>query len=102
MIGKAFSLFCAVVVLCAARTEADGPKIERNLKKEPAYVGKPRYLLLSFGPEARTCIWCVLDIDGRRLYVDRNQNGDITEPGKRFVLGTNSPIQVGDIRDDDG
>jgi hypothetical protein len=36
---------------------------------------------LVFGPEARTRVWLVQD--GDTLYVDRNGNGDLTEPGKK-------------------
>jgi hypothetical protein len=38
--------------------------------------------LLVFGPEAKVRIWLVLD--GDALYVDRNGNGDLTEPGNRI------------------
>jgi hypothetical protein len=34
-----------------------------------------------FGPEARTRVWLVQD--GETLYVDRNVNGDLTEPGQK-------------------
>jgi hypothetical protein len=54
------------------------------LVREPAYQTKaPRYALLVLGPEARTRVWLVLD--GTTLYVDRNGNGDLTEPGKKVV-----------------
>ncbi|HEY7329344.1 MAG TPA: hypothetical protein VH592_17010 [Gemmataceae bacterium] len=56
---------------------ADLTKIDRSLKKEPAYKGKPRYGLLVFGREAKTRVW--LAIDGDTLYVDRNGNGDLTD-----------------------
>lgn len=63
---------------------ADLTKIERTLRKEPAYQSKtPRYCLLVFGPEATTRIWLVLD--GKTLYVDRNGNGDLTEDGEKFA-----------------
>jgi hypothetical protein len=60
---------------------ADLSRIERTLAREPAYRLKPRYCLLVFGPEAKTRIWLVQD--GDTLYVDRNGNGDLTEPGKK-------------------
>jgi hypothetical protein len=59
-------------------------KIDRTIAKEPGYQGKPKYCLLVFGPEAKTCVWLVLA--GDTLYVDRNGNGDLTETGKRFPL----------------
>ena len=62
---------------------ADLTKIERTLTKEPVYQSKtPKYCLLVFGAEARVRVWVVLD--GDVMYLDRNGNGDLTEPGKRF------------------
>jgi RNA polymerase sigma factor (sigma-70 family) len=58
-------------------------KIGRAALKEPAYAGKPRYGLLVLGPKAETRVWLV--IDGDVLYVDRNGNGDLTEPGERVA-----------------
>src|SRR5262249_36563246 len=43
----------------------------------------PRYCMLVFGPEARTRVWLV--VDGDVLYVDRNGNGDLTEPADRIA-----------------
>src|SRR5262245_48392312 len=78
--------------------------IDRSLAKEPAYQTKlPKYCLLVFGPEAKTRVWLVLD--GKDLYIDRNGNGDLTDPGER-VHGTASgrwhDFQAGTIRDADG
>src|SRR4051812_38033338 len=50
-------------------------KIDRTIKKEPAYAGKPKYCLLVFGPEAKTRVWLI--IDGDTLYVDRE--GDVAK-----------------------
>jgi hypothetical protein len=61
---------------------ADLGKVDRTLKKEPAYKGQPKYCLLVFGPEARARVWLVLD--GTTLYVDKNGNGDLTDPGECF------------------
>jgi hypothetical protein len=61
---------------------ADLGKVDRTLKKEPAYKGKPLYGLLVFGPQASTRVWVVLD--GTDLYVDRNGDGDLTGPGERL------------------
>jgi hypothetical protein len=62
---------------------ADLSEVDRTIKKEPAYKGKPKYCLLVFGPEAKTKVWLVLD--GDTLYVDRNGNGDLTEAGERIA-----------------
>jgi hypothetical protein len=66
----------------ALANAADLSKVDRTIKKEPAYKGKPKYCLLVFGPEAKTRVWVVLD--GTTLYVDTNGNGDLTDPGERF------------------
>jgi hypothetical protein len=57
----------------------DLTKIERTIAKEPAYAGKPKYCLLVFGSEAKMRIW--LALDGDKLYVDKNGNGDLTDDG---------------------
>jgi hypothetical protein len=66
---------------------ADLGKIERTIQKAPVYKTKtPRYGLLVFGPEAADRAWLVFD--GDTLYVDRNGNGDLTEPGKKVAAKT--------------
>jgi hypothetical protein len=62
---------------------ADLSKVDRTIKKEPAYNGKPRYCLLVFGPKADPRVWLVLD--GDTLHVDRNGNGDLTEAGEKVA-----------------
>jgi hypothetical protein len=84
---------------------ADLSRINRVIAKEPAYHSKPHYCLLVFGPKATTRVWLVQD--GDTLYVDRNGNGDLTEPGKR--IASEKPqegadegefgFNIGDIRD---
>jgi hypothetical protein len=61
----------------------DPPRPDRRLTKEPVYQAAPKYYLLAFGPGAKTSVWLVFD--GTTLYVDRNANGDLTEPGERFT-----------------
>ena len=62
----------------------DLSKIERRLVKEPVYKsGSPRYALLVIGPEAKDRVWVVKD--GDTLYVDRNGNGDLTDPGEKIA-----------------
>jgi hypothetical protein len=64
-----------------AASAADLTRVDRTIAKEPSYATKaPRYLLLAFGPDAADRVWLVLDAD--TLYVDRNGNGDLTEPGE--------------------
>ncbi len=78
---------CLVLVLLLAAGgpawAADLAKVDRTLKKEPKYAGPPRYCLLVFGAEAKHRVWLVQD--GDTLYVDRNGNGDLTEPDKKVA-----------------
>lgn len=76
----------AYLILCALPAPAaDLAKIERAIGKEPKYQGKPTYCLAVFGPEAKHRVWLV--VDGTTLYVDRNGNGDLTDPDDRVVPG---------------
>jgi hypothetical protein len=62
----------------------DLTKIDRSILKEPAYRTRaPKYGLLVFGHGGKDRVWLVLD--GDILYVDRNGNGDLTEPGKKVA-----------------
>src|SRR5262245_35396344 len=75
----AFAVGC-LVVGSNGTYAADLTKIERDLRKTPAFKSKePRYCLLVFGPAADYRVWLVLD--GDTLLVDRNGNGDLTEAG---------------------
>jgi len=84
----------AVGALLAAEARAESPngvpeaksalnRIEKKLVKEPAYEAKPQYALLALGPEAKRLVWLVED--GKRLFVDRNGNGDLTDDGPATV-----------------
>ena len=76
-------LLGALLLWPALVNAADLGKVDRAIKKEPVYKGKPKYCLLAFGPEAKAKVWLVLD--GDTLFVDRNGNGDLTEPGKAVL-----------------
>jgi hypothetical protein len=79
-----FVLALAVGWLAAASAFAEPPAIDRTIGKEPAYRTKaPKYGLLAFGPEGKDRVWLVLD--GDTLYVDRNGNGDLTDPGEKVA-----------------
>jgi hypothetical protein len=68
----------------ASLAAQDLSKLDRRIAKEPVYQTKhPKYCLLVFGPEAKHRVWLVHD--GDTLYVDRNGNGDLTEPGKKVM-----------------
>src|ERR1043166_3016684 len=84
-------LALALAAFCLAGDPAfAGPgKIDRNIGKEPVYQTKaPRYGLLLFGPEGKERVWLVLD--GDTLYVDRNGNGDLTDPGEKVAAEKNT------------
>src|SRR5207245_8714637 len=93
-----------LMVVATPLSAADLAKIDRKIAKEPAYRTKPKYCLLVFGPEAKTRVWLVQD--GDTLYVDRNGNGDLTEPGAKVAAEKRDgadegeyTFKVGDIRD---
>jgi hypothetical protein len=78
-------LAVAGILLGASLVQADDlTQVERRIAREPVYRNKPLYCLVVFGKALQPRIWLVLD--GDRLYVDRNGNGDLTEAGKRFEL----------------
>ena len=71
-------------LLAAPAAALDLTKIERSIRKEPAYESKrPQYCLMVFGPEAKVRVWLVLD--GNILYVDRSGNGDLTAAADRIA-----------------
>jgi hypothetical protein len=57
----------------------DFDKVDRRIAREPAYRDKPLYGLALLGPDGKARVWMALD--GERLYVDRNCNGDLTDDG---------------------
>jgi hypothetical protein len=80
-----FCLSALIGVALSGRAAAvDLTTIDRSIRKEPAYQSKaPQYCLLVFGPQAKVRVWVVLD--GDTLYLDRNGNGDLTDPGERLA-----------------
>lgn len=71
------------LLLASAAVAADPPKFDRTIGKEPKYAGTPSYCLLAFGAEAKNRVWLVQD--GDTLYLDANGDGDLTDPGDKFV-----------------
>jgi hypothetical protein len=72
-----------LILFAVPLSAADLTQIDRRIAKEPAYKSKPKYCLLVLGPEAKTRVWLVQD--GNILYVYRNGNGDLTEPGEKVA-----------------
>jgi hypothetical protein len=87
-------LTVALLAAVAGSAAADLSKVERRLGKEPAYASKaPRYALLVLGPGVKDCVWLVKD--GNVLYVDRNGNGDLTEPGEKLAAKKGGSAEEG-------
>jgi hypothetical protein len=72
----------------------DLSKIERSIAKEPVYQSEPHYALLVFGPQAAHRSWMVMD-GNDVMYLDRNGNGDLTEPEERMELDREATMKVG-------
>jgi len=95
------AVVCSFVFVATSAWAGDLTTIDRTIAKNPDYQSKsPKYCLLVFGPEASTRVWMVHD--GDVLFVDRNCNGDLTEPDERVVGKREDYIvrfDVGEIRD---
>jgi hypothetical protein len=85
----------AAVAVAGPAAAADLAKVDRTLKREPAYRSPPRYALVVFGPEATERVWLVHD--GDALYVDRNGNGDLTDPGERVAARDAKGLSAEDV-----
>ena len=62
---------------------------DRTIRQEPAYQSTPKYCLFTLGDRGELKVWMVED--GRRLFVDKNANGDLTDDGP--------PIEPSHVRD---
>jgi hypothetical protein len=89
----------AILILfavCPALASANDLKqIDRSIGKEPAYKGKPKYCLLVFDRAGKERVWIVQD--GDTLYVDRQGNGDLTDP-KNKVAAKKRELETDDDR----
>jgi hypothetical protein len=105
-------LSLAVLTILPNLLAADLPdlgKIDRRIRKEPAYVAKsPLYGLAMFGPKAEARVWMVLDKSQPDtaqfdvLHIDLNADGDLTGAGERLTLGADGRFSVGDFTDPTG
>jgi len=81
------SLLAAVIVVSCAlpfahpalAVEDAVAEIDRTIRKEPHYQSTPKYCLLTFGDSGMIKVWTVED--GKRLFIDKNANGDLTDDG---------------------
>jgi hypothetical protein len=94
-IATAFILM-GISIAGADDSTVDLTKIDRTIVREPKYQSQPHYALLVFGPRAEHRAWLVIDGDSV-AYVDRNGNGDLTDPADRVELDVEatSKIKVG-------
>ncbi|MHB9067948.1 MAG: hypothetical protein ACYC4B_29550 [Pirellulaceae bacterium] len=84
------------IFLCIATTLADDSDaqtsvlktFDRAIVKEPNYESTPKYSLIILGASGKMKVWMVED--GKRLYVDKNANGDLTDD--------TPPIEPSDVR----
>ena len=89
-------LFAIVTTLCCAMSVANKAHastnvvshLDRTILKEPTYQSTPKYCLLTFGNSGDVRVWMVED--GKRLFVDKNANGDLTDDGP--------PIEPSNVR----
>jgi hypothetical protein len=87
---SALSGFCGASL--AEKSTNDNPQLGRTPVKEPTYTSTPKYCLLALGLNGDTKVWMVED--GKRLFLDKNANGDLTddgppiEPSKERGVGT--------------
>jgi hypothetical protein len=88
--------------------EVDYAKIDRSIAKEPRYIAEPRYALFILDPAGEFRAWAVLDKSDVKsprydvVYFDKDGDGNLAEPGERFVgkydeEAKNLIIVVGDL-----
>jgi len=102
----------SVFAQTAGYTPLDYQKLDRTIRVEPKYVAEPRYALFVFDLAGKHRVWAVADKTSKDaayydvLYLDLNGDGDLTQPGERFVgkfdeklvpAGMGMTIRVGDI-----
>ena len=64
-------------------------QFDRTIIKQPTYQSTPKYSLMALGNSGDVKVWMVED--GKRLFVDKNANGDLTDDGP--------PIEPSKVRD---
>jgi hypothetical protein len=84
------ALYCTIAFVdkaCAATNVVN--HVDHSILKEPSYQAQPKYSLLTLGNAGDVKVWAVED--GKRLFVDKNANGDLTDDGP--------PIKPSSVRD---
>lgn len=93
---RIFSLLFLGVSLSLVAAEpspVDLTKIDRKILREPQYAAQPHYALFLFGPQAEHKVWFVVDGDSL-AYIDRNADGDLTDPEDKIELDRERTNQV--------
>jgi hypothetical protein len=71
------ALCCALPFANQARASTNAVShFDRTIIKEATYQSTPKYYLITLGNSGDVKVWMVED--GRRLFVDKNANGDLT------------------------
>jgi hypothetical protein len=90
-------IVASIVSLSVAVTWAiDLEAIDRTIAREPKFESTPRYCLLVFGADASSRVWLVED--GKRLYIDRNANGDLTDDGEPIAATEERELHTTDLK----
>lgn len=85
LLSAAAITFCCVVPYVNQARAATNvvSHFDHTIIKEPAYQSKPKYSLITLGNSGDVKVWMVED--GRRLFIDKNANGDLTDDGPPIV-----------------
>src|SRR5205823_1222949 len=74
------TLWCVALFAEEAHASTNGlGHFTRTVIKEPKYKATPKYSLMVLGSGGDVKVWMVED--GKRLFVDKNGNGDLTDDG---------------------
>ena len=89
LLAIASTVCCALLFADQVSASSNGvSRFDRTIVKEPTYQSTPKYSLMLLGKSGAVKVWMVED--GKRLFVDKNANGDLTDDGP--------PIQPSDVR----
>jgi hypothetical protein len=83
------TIHCGPAIADDSSASSTNEITERKPHKEPRYDSVPKYAVMTLGTSSKTTVWMVED--GKRLFVDKNANSDLTDDGP--------PIEPSDVRD---
>src|SRR6185295_18384734 len=80
LFAVAITLGCVLSSTDRARASTNvASHFDRSISKEPRYEQTPKYSLITTRDGGDVKVWMVED--GKRLFVDKNANGDLTDDG---------------------